>query len=256
MRRSTSARALRAVRQDWEGIGTMDPFWGVHSTPQGQFGRWDREEFFRTGEHEVAALMASLESLGRPVRREQALDFGCGVGRLTRALGARFDHVYGVDVSAPMVELAQELNAHVPGCEFITNTEAALPFVPDGHVDLVYTRIVLQHLGSRALIKIYIAELLRTVRGDGILVFQVITHIPLWRRLQIRYRAYVVLRALGLPRELLYERLRLMPFTAKHISEREVLAALEQMGARVLRVAPEPVGRSGVESRVFYATPG
>lgn len=234
----------------------MDPFWGVHSTPEGQFGQWDREEFFQTGETEIAALMASLETLGRPGRRERALDFGCGVGRLTRALGSRFDHVYGVDVSAPMVELAKELNADLPSCEFILNTEHTLAFVPDEHVDLVYTRIVLQHLGSRPLIRMYIAELLRTVHPGGIFVFQVITHIPLWRRLQIRHRAYVALQAIGLPRRLLYERLRLMPFTATHIPEREVLEALAQMGGRVLRVAPEPVGRSGVQSRIFFATPG
>ncbi len=256
MRRSTADKALRAVREDWEDIGTMDPLWGVYSTPEGQFGQWDTAAFFETGEQEVAALMAKLEAFDRPARRAQALDFGCGVGRLTRALGARFGHVYGVDVSAPMVDRARQLNAEHPACEFVTNTEDRLGFVPDGHVDLVYTRIVLQHLGSRPLIKRYIAELLRTVRHDGILVFQVLTHIPVWRRIQIRHRAYVLLHAAGLPRELLYERLRLMPFTATHISEREVLAAVAAMGGRVLRVEPEPVGRSGVESRIFYVAAG
>lgn len=126
----------------------MDPFWGVCSGPDVRFGRWDRDAFFLSGEREIDALMASLEPLGMPALRERALDFGCGVGRLTRALATRFDHVYGVDVSQPMIALAQQLNEDCAGCQFITNTESRLASVPDAHVDLVYSRIVLQ-LGGR-----------------------------------------------------------------------------------------------------------
>ena len=49
-----------------------------------------------------------------PGARDRALDFGCGVGRLTRALGDRFDAVVGVDISAGMVEQARRLNDASP----------------------------------------------------------------------------------------------------------------------------------------------
>jgi SAM-dependent methyltransferase len=232
-------------------MGAMDPLWGVLSLAEGRFGAWDREKFFETGEREIAALMQAIEPLNRPARRSLALDFGCGVGRLTRALRTRFERAYGVDISAPMIEQAKELNADIPGCEFITNEQERLPF-PNRHFDLIYTRIVLQHLGSRRLIKAYIGELFRTVGNDGLLVFQVLTHIPPWRRLQIRHWAYQALRAVGFGSDLLYRRLRLMPFGAIHISEPEVRSFLAGLGARVLRVDHRDTGRSGVRSGTFF----
>ena len=65
------------------------------------------EEFFATGEAEFAHVSRVAETLGRPGRRGRALDFGCGVGRLTRALGERFESAIGVDISAGMVEQAR-----------------------------------------------------------------------------------------------------------------------------------------------------
>ena len=47
-------------------------------------------------------------------RRDRALDFGCGVGRLTRALGTRFESALGVDISAGMIEQARRLNEAFP----------------------------------------------------------------------------------------------------------------------------------------------
>jgi predicted TPR repeat methyltransferase len=38
--------------------------------------------------------------------RRAELDFGCGIGRLTRALSPELDECYGVDVSLRMVRLA------------------------------------------------------------------------------------------------------------------------------------------------------
>jgi len=41
--------------------------------------------------------------VGRPLRFGRALDFGCGPGRVTRALAAWFDESVGVDVSPVMI---------------------------------------------------------------------------------------------------------------------------------------------------------
>ena len=51
-----------------------------------------------------------LAARGLPRARALALDFGCGAGRLSRALAAHFEHVVGVDVSASMIETARALN--------------------------------------------------------------------------------------------------------------------------------------------------
>ena len=45
-----------------------------------------------------------------PVDNQSALDFGCGVGRLSHALADLFLNVTGIDVSPTMVAKANELN--------------------------------------------------------------------------------------------------------------------------------------------------
>ena len=56
-------------------------------------------------------MFRQLEDLGVTVSRGRALDFGCGAGRLTRALAARFESVVGVDVADAMLDKARALNA-------------------------------------------------------------------------------------------------------------------------------------------------
>ncbi len=49
----------------------------------------------------------------------KALDFGCGVGRLTQALADYFNEVAGVDVSPTMVNKALEYNKKPTKFHFI-----------------------------------------------------------------------------------------------------------------------------------------
>lgn len=243
-----------ATRQGWEDVAEMDPFWGVLSYPERRFGRWDADGFFATGELEIAELMRRADSFGLPGRRVRALDFGSGLGRLTRALAGRFEQAYGIDVSHEMVARARKLTADVPGCTFVANETEDLRRFPDDHFDLIYTRIVLQHLSDRRAIKAYVAEFGRTLRSDGFLVFQVLTHIPLRRRLEVRQRAYTALCRAGISRDILYRQLRLMPYGVTHIPEREVRRHLDELRLRTLSVDAETLTHSGIESRTFYVT--
>src|SRR5918996_4633868 len=52
-------------------------------------------------------LLTQLPSRGR-----RALDAGCGSGRHTLALADRFDHVVGVDISQPLIDLARHQRPH------------------------------------------------------------------------------------------------------------------------------------------------
>ena len=90
--------------------------------------------------------MSHAERLSHPRRRESALDFGCGLGRLTRALSRRFESAIGLDLSETMVERARNLNAAVRGCEFRVNTWPDLRDFSEQSFDLVYSGRVLQHL--------------------------------------------------------------------------------------------------------------
>jgi ubiquinone/menaquinone biosynthesis C-methylase UbiE len=199
-------------------------------------GRWDQDEFFSTGDQDVAGLMIEIERLGYPVCRETALDFGCGVGRLTRALAKHFQQCCGVDISESMISKAQELNSHLPQCKFIVNNEDHLRVFPDESFDLIYTKYVLQHLPNKRLIKGYISELFRTLRRSGLLVFQVRTALSLKTRLQLGARLYSLMKAIGASEGFIYRRLELSPIRMTTISEREIRAIISAARGRILDV--------------------
>lgn len=165
-------RQLRRLRRTWNALGAEDPLWAILSSPDKRGGRWDSAEFFALGEAEIAAIDAVCVELGRPTRRAMALDFGCGVGRLTRALAGRYGKVTGVDISSVMLARARELNATCPNIRFVENAKPNLEFLPDRGVDLVYSSITLQHLPC-ALQADYIAEFLRVLTSDGVAVLQI-----------------------------------------------------------------------------------
>ncbi len=175
--------------RDWDDLALVDPFWAVLAADGKRGGGWELSEFLSTGEADVEQLLGTAAQLERPSRRERALDFGCGVGRLTRALARRFDEAVGVDVSERMLEHARRLNADTPN---VTFTNAEHP--PAGRFDLVVANLVLQHLPSRALARVYITRLVEAARPDGLVVFQLPTRVPLARRLQPRRRLYAALR--------------------------------------------------------------
>jgi len=56
---------------------------------------------------DVATEFAYIESLGVEPSGGRALDFGCGLGRLTQPLAERFDEAVGVDIAASMIEGAR-----------------------------------------------------------------------------------------------------------------------------------------------------
>ena len=77
---------IKELKKHWNRFGETDPLWAILTQPDKKGNRWKLDEFFRTGEGEVATIMDYVRSLGINLRRSRALDFGCGVGRLTQAL--------------------------------------------------------------------------------------------------------------------------------------------------------------------------
>ena len=245
--------SLGRHREDWERLAEVDAMWAVLTAPDRKGGRWDVDEFLATGEKEIEHVLGVAESLGRPARRGHALDFGCGVGRLTRALGKRFEHALGLDVSSGMVERAQALNADVPACGFRVNDALDLASLEDDTVDLVYSSIVLQHLPSTRDIERYVGEFLRVTAPDGIVVFGIPSHIPFPWSLQPRRRVYALLRRLGVSEEWMLRRTPLTPMRMTVVPEERVRALLARHGATLLRT--EPIDEGPVRSLRYYVSP-
>ena len=244
---------VERLSREWDELAREDALWVILSDDPERRGRWELEEFFATGEREVEERLGRAEPLGRPVGRGVALDFGCGVGRLTRALAGRFERAVGVDVSQEMVAQASRVNADRQNLEFRTNVAGDLTQFEPGTFDLVYSSKVLQHMASPELACRYIAEFVRVARPDGLVAFQLWTHVPWRRRIQPRRRLYGVGRALGLSHERL-SRAKLSPRgRGIGVPEERVRSVVEERGARVAHT--EPDGEWGLWYYVVPAAP-
>ena len=169
---------LRGLRRHWDEFGRSDPLWAILTAPDKKGNRWSIDEFLQTGRDEIAALIAYLDARGLKASRRRALDFGCGAGRLTRPLAAHFDQAIGVDIAPSMIDLARKLHSGTPGLEFRVNTSNRLESIESGSIDLVYTRLVLQHIRPRY-VREYLTEFVRVLGPGGVLVFQLPSGNPL-----------------------------------------------------------------------------
>jgi SAM-dependent methyltransferase len=100
---------LRAPR---EASTRWDAFWaGVRATGDGGDVLWDAESPAEADRY--LDLLAAHADLTLP-----AVDLGCGNGRFTRALAARFPSTVGVDLSPAAVARAEAESAGMPGIAF------------------------------------------------------------------------------------------------------------------------------------------
>lgn len=241
--------SLSGHRRDWEDLAVLDPMWAVLSEPQYQFGKWSPDEFFSTGADEISELRRRLLAQGFPDTFGSALDFGCGLGRLTRALTACCGEVIGVDISEQMISQARSFT---PTCQFVHNPYYDLRIFPSNRFDLVYTCRVLQHQRSTKLILDHVSELIRVVKPGGVVAFQIPCNIAYIHRIQPRRRVYELLRGVGVPTRLLH-RIKLSPICITSASVKSVTSAVVESGGRVLSVDADD-SCPGTDSKFYYAT--
>jgi SAM-dependent methyltransferase len=158
---------LRRARRHWQALGDDDPLGAILSGSRS----WDVDAFFATGETEIAEVMAYIGRLNLPLDRRSALDFGCGVGRLTEPLATRFDEVWGVDIAPSMIAAARRRDRHPQRCHFVVNGRSDLRIFGDDRFAFVYSSIVLQHVEPRYQRR-YLAEFVRVLAPGGLIVFQ------------------------------------------------------------------------------------
>jgi SAM-dependent methyltransferase len=162
---------LEQLRKDWESLAERDALNAILTDESKSAGGWDISEFMATGEIEIDTVMGHLVGLRcTPSFNGTALDFGCGVGRLTQAMARRFASCIGVDISAQMIRKADSFN-HYAHCRYMVNTDVHLPFA-DASFTFLYSNIVLQHVPRRFATE-YLREFVRVLAVGGVLVFGV-----------------------------------------------------------------------------------
>ena len=165
---------FKMIKDDWEALADRDALWSILTDTSRANGGWDLSEFMATGELEIQTVLNHLECIGNPPDFEGlALDFGCGVGRLTQALGRRFSRCVGVDISQRMIDKA-ETYSQFTNCCYLLYDGQTLPY-KDDCFSFVYSNIVLQHLPAD-LAQQSIRELVRVLSVNGVLMFGVQDH--------------------------------------------------------------------------------
>ncbi len=125
--------------------------------------------------------MKALREIDPGFSPSNAVDFGCGVGRVTLPLAREAVSVLGVDVSRGMLSEARK-NATDRA---VSNVRFAHEV--SGSFDLVHCFIVLQHIPPRRGLRI-LSDLLSRMEPGGMVVLQVPYHwhAAAWRKLATR----------------------------------------------------------------------
>jgi SAM-dependent methyltransferase len=226
---------IAALRRDWTTLGEVDPLWAVYVDPVKRGGRWQVEEFLATGRQEVGVAITELDRLGLAARRESALDFGCGVGRLTATLSGHYEAVTGVDVSPSMLEHARRIHAANDRCHFVYNDQPDLSQFADDTFDLAYSSLVLQHL-TPGLSDGYVRELVRVVRPGGAVVLIVPErHLRTPRGLVYAYAppsliSWMQQSVFGYP----------APMRMQNVPAGRISSLVKPLGAQLVRSQPRP----------------
>jgi 2-polyprenyl-3-methyl-5-hydroxy-6-metoxy-1,4-benzoquinol methylase len=166
---------LDRLSSHWNSLADEDAMWAVLSHREKKGGKWKRDEFLASGVTEISNALGHLRTLNIDVARGSALDFGCGVGRLSEALADHFDHVTGIDIAPKMIEEALRYSTHTDKCSYVHNTHPDLRIFPSGSFDFVYSNIVLQHMHPKYSSE-YIREFVRVLVKGGIALFQIPAH--------------------------------------------------------------------------------
>jgi SAM-dependent methyltransferase len=257
-------KASKAKRHDraWEDWGAVDPLYAILTDPKYRHGGGDRGEFLATGAEFAASIVKQCDALGLAQGRGRALDFGCGVGRVTAPLSETFAEVVGLDISDSMVATARRLHADRSNCSFEVQRSSDLRHYADGSFDFVLCVLVLQHLSSQEAILRYLAEFARVLGPGGALVVQLPSVVPAptvpasWRtRAGLRSRTGPFLRRLGVSPQVLYHRLDWVPeMTMTAVPDELTRSTLAASGTPVVFTTPPDIDRGGTESCIYFAT--
>jgi SAM-dependent methyltransferase len=218
------------MKRYWDERAKLNAPWYVDTSLD--YHQPDLDRFFETGRKIVGeAIDGCSGDLGSSV----AVEIGCGLGRVTRALAGRFETVIGVDVSVEMLRRARDIASH-PNVTFLLGDGSSLGQIRNGVADFVLSFTVFQHIPSAPVIERYIAEAGRILRSGGTFVFQW-NNTPGSLRWMIRRVLLSTGERLGVSREA-YGR-NASEFLGSRVSMSRIRHALDRAGLKIERVRGE-----------------
>lgn len=187
------------VKDLWEYYAENAPYFAVSTFDKFKNENLNAEaleQFFAAGEEYVKSLWGEISrTFEGDFRPETALDFGCGVGRVTLPLASRTKRVVGVDISPKMLAEAEK-NSEKLGLKntsFILNDENFDKL--DERFDFVHSFIVIQHIEPVSGEMIF-QKLINLVKDNGIGILHLTYNHPGKRLSKWRLNLYLRFPAL------------------------------------------------------------
>ena len=164
--------SMRNTDADWQAMAETEPFYSVLTWEEFSSAKLDQaaiDRFYASGELDICCIFDKLNYHFGAFEPKTALDFGCGVGRLTFAMARRAASVTGVDIAPAMLAHANKR------CE--ESGQANIRFqtdMPDNPFEWINSCIVLQHIPPRRGLQI-LRRLLDLVATGGRISIQLTT---------------------------------------------------------------------------------
>jgi 2-polyprenyl-3-methyl-5-hydroxy-6-metoxy-1,4-benzoquinol methylase len=159
--------------KDWEKYGKENPYFGVLTDDKylaDNLTDEDKKEFFETGTQYIEEVITKVQKyIGADYKIHQAIDFGCGVGRLVIPLARISESVTGIDISESMLREADEnckLN-FINNANFIKSDDTLSQL--KGKYNFIHSYIVFQHIPVDRGEQLFV-NLLSHLDDDGVCV--------------------------------------------------------------------------------------
>tara|TARA_R110002124_G_scaffold55646_8_gene157553 strand:+ start:768 stop:1505 length:738 start_codon:yes stop_codon:yes gene_type:complete len=157
--------------EDWETYGAQNPYYGVISNEKFLAENLNEQamaDFWQSGQDDINTVFQTINTHIDPEFQPlNALDFGCGVGRLLFAISSRCGHATGVDVSPSMLAEAkrQAAGKAIENVSFIESQDCRE--LGEQKYCLVHSYIVFQHIPEdRGYV--LLDKLLASLRSGGV----------------------------------------------------------------------------------------
>jgi SAM-dependent methyltransferase len=213
------------IQDAWQHLGKTEPYWSVLSAEKflqaNIQGTATIAEFYETGKYDVNRILKTLErnQIDHTLFKS-CLEYGCGLGRVTRWLAEVFDVVYGYDISQEHLQIAHKyIDSKCPNVLLRQlNKVKDIENLP--RVDFLYSVIVLQH-NPPPVIRFIIKHFIKALNPKGIALFQVPTY-----RMGYEFSYQKYLAEEGKKRDM---EMHLLP-------QSQVFEAIRQEGGRLIEI--------------------
>lgn len=156
---------IRQSKQKWDKLAKEDAKFFIWSIKKNQ----SEEEFRNSGRNDYELLVRSddvIMKLKQERKWKDALEIGCGIGRMTEFFANDFEKIIGIDISGEMIRLAKERLRQVKNVIFFETEGVSLP-CHDASIDFCFSFIVFQHMPTADVVKKTICEVGRVLRRGG-----------------------------------------------------------------------------------------